>query len=326
MLLEARGIVVGYGNTRVLKGISIDLAEGQALAVLGANGAGKSTLMATLAGLLRPWEGRIVLDGQDITDVPAEERPALGVALAPEGRGIFATLSIEENLLMGATSLKRRFGAADAKRRTAETLDRVYTMFPVLGARRKDRGSNLSGGQQQMLAIGRALLAQPKVLLMDEPCLGLAPKVGNEVYAALQELRRDGQSLVVVEESSRRALQFADRACVIKVGEKVLEDGGGIACGRTTACSRRTSASTPRRRSREHVHPARRRRAERRLDLRAARARADARLQRHEPHQLRLRDDAGLVGVRRARDARPGGAVRADGPALHRSSPRSSRW
>ena len=224
MLLEARGIVVGYGHTRVLKGISIELAEGQALAVLGANGAGKSTLMATLAGLLRPWEGRIVLDGQDITDVPAEERPALGVALAPEGRGIFATLSIEENLLMGATSLKRRFGAADAKQRTAETLDRVYSMFPVLGARRKDRGCNLSGGQQQMLAIGRALLAQPKVLLMDEPCLGLAPKVGNEVYAALQELRRDGQSLIVVEESSRRALQFADRACVIKVGEKVLEE------------------------------------------------------------------------------------------------------
>jgi branched-chain amino acid transport system ATP-binding protein len=224
MLLEAEGIVVGYGQTRVLKGISLTLAEGQALAVLGANGAGKSTLMATLAGLLRPWEGRIVLDGQDITDVPAEERPVLGLALAPEGRGIFATLSIEENLLMGATSLKRRFGAADAKRRTAETLDRVYTMFPVLGSRRRDRGCNLSGGQQQMLAIGRALAAQPKVLLMDEPCLGLAPKVADEVYAALHELRRAGQSLVVVEESSRRALAFVDRACVIKVGEKVLED------------------------------------------------------------------------------------------------------
>jgi len=224
MLLEAQGIVVGYGNTQVLKGISLSLMEGQALAVLGANGAGKSTLMATLAGLLRPWEGRIVLDGEDITDVPAEERPVLGVALAPEGRGIFTTLSIEENLLMGATSLKRRFGAADAKRRTAETLDRVYTMFPVLGARRKDGGGKLSGGQQQMLAIGRALAAQPKVLLMDEPCLGLAPKVGNEVYAALHELRREGQSLVVVEESSRRALEFVDRACVIKVGEKVLED------------------------------------------------------------------------------------------------------
>jgi branched-chain amino acid transport system ATP-binding protein len=224
MLLDVEGLVVGYGNTKVLKGISLTLEEGQSLAVLGANGAGKSTLMMTLAGLVRPWEGRITLEGRDITGVPAEDRPALGIALAPEGRGIFATLSIEENLLMGATSLKQRFGAADARRRTAETLERVYTMFPVLGERRKDRGSNLSGGQQQMLAIGRALAAQPKVLLMDEPCLGLAPKVGNEVYAALEELRRGGQSLIVVEESSRRALEFVDRACVIKVGEKVLED------------------------------------------------------------------------------------------------------
>jgi branched-chain amino acid transport system ATP-binding protein len=223
-LLEVENLVVGYGNTTVLKKVSLTLEEGQSLAVLGANGAGKSTLMITLAGLLRPWEGRIRLEGRDITNVPAEERPVLGVALAPEGRGIFATLSIEENLLMGATSLKRRFGAADARKRTAETLDRVYTMFPVLGKRRKDRGANLSGGQQQMLAIGRALAAQPKVLLMDEPCLGLAPKVGNEVYAVLSELRDQGQSLIVVEESSRRALEFVDRACVMKIGAKVLED------------------------------------------------------------------------------------------------------
>jgi branched-chain amino acid transport system ATP-binding protein len=224
MLLEAENVVVGYGNTKVLKGVSLALEEGQSIAVLGANGAGKSTLMMTLAGLLRPWEGRIRLDGRDITSVPAEERAALGIALAPEGRGIFATLSIEENLLMGASSLRRRFGAAEARKRTGEALDRVYGMFPILGERRKDRGSNLSGGQQQMLAIGRALAAQPRVLLMDEPCLGLAPKVGNEVYAALRALREEGQSLVVVEESSRRALDFADRACVMKLGAKALED------------------------------------------------------------------------------------------------------
>ena len=223
-LLEAQDVVVGYGNTRVLKGVSIGLREGEALAVLGANGAGKSTLMMTLAGLLRPWEGRIRFEGRDITDVPAEERPVIGIVLAPEGRGIFATLSIEENLLMGATCLSRRYRGAEARQRTADALERVYTMFPVLGKRRKDRGSNLSGGQQQMLAIGRALAAEPKVLLMDEPCMGLAPKVGNEVYAALEELRRHGQSLIVVEESSRRALDFVDKACVIKVGEKVLED------------------------------------------------------------------------------------------------------
>jgi branched-chain amino acid transport system ATP-binding protein len=224
MLLEAENVVVGYGNTKVLKGFSLNLEEGQSVAVLGANGAGKSTLMMTLAGLLRPWEGRIRLDGEDITSVPAEERSARGIALAPEGRGIFTTLSIEENLLMGASSLRRRFGAAEARRRTADALDRVYGMFPVLGQRRNDRGSNLSGGQQQMLAIGRALAAQPRVLLMDEPCLGLAPKVGNDVYAALRALSDEGQSLVVVEESSRRALDFADRACVMKLGTKALED------------------------------------------------------------------------------------------------------
>jgi branched-chain amino acid transport system ATP-binding protein len=223
-LLKAENIVVGYGHTQVLKNVSIELEEGQALAVLGANGAGKSTLMMTLAGLLRPWQGRITLDGQDITRVPAEERPALGIALSPEGRGIFSTLSIEENLRLGATNLRRRFGSTEAKRLTDQTLEQIYAMFPVLGKRRKDRGSNLSGGQQQMLAIGRALAAQPKVLLMDEPCLGLAPKVGNEVYAALAELRRAGQSLIVVDESSRRALEFVDRACVMKVGSKVLED------------------------------------------------------------------------------------------------------
>lgn len=224
MLLSGDNLVVGYGNTRVLKGFSLSLEEGEALAVLGANGAGKSTLMMTLAGLLRPWEGSIKLDGRDITRVPADERPGLGIALAPEGRGIFATLSIQENLLIGATGLKRRFGAVEARQRTQRTLGRVYEMFPILGQRRANRGSDLSGGQQQMLAIGRALLAQPRVLLMDEPCLGLAPKVGNEVYEILRELRSDGQSLILVEESSRRALNFVDRACVIKLGTKVLED------------------------------------------------------------------------------------------------------
>jgi branched-chain amino acid transport system ATP-binding protein len=223
MLLEVDNLVVGYGKTKVLKGISLALEEGGALAVLGANGAGKSTLMLTLAGLLRPWEGSIRLDGQDITGVTAERRVALGIALVPEGRRIFSSLSIEENLLIGSTSLKRRFGSAAGGTR-AETLARIYEMFPVLGARRRDRGSNLSGGQQQMLAIGRALMAEPRVLLMDEPCLGLAPRVGNEVYEALEDVRAAGKSVIVVEESSRRALDFASRGVVIKLGTKVLED------------------------------------------------------------------------------------------------------
>jgi branched-chain amino acid transport system ATP-binding protein len=222
-LLEVQDVVVGYGSTKVLKGLSLDVGAGEALAVLGANGAGKTTLMKTIAGLLRPWQGRVLLDGEDISKLPAEERPALGLALAPEGRGIFSELSIEENLLMGATSLRRRFGAADARRRTAEGLERVYAMFDVLGRRRRDNAAGLSGGQQQMVAIGRALVGQPKLLLLDEPCLGLAPKVGNEVYDVLRALRDEGQSLIVVDESSRRALKLADRACVVKLGEKALE-------------------------------------------------------------------------------------------------------
>jgi branched-chain amino acid transport system ATP-binding protein len=224
MLLEVDGLVVGYGKTRVLRGLAFDLEEGGSLAVLGANGAGKSTLMMTLAGLLRPWEGRIKLDGEDVTRATAEQRAALGIALVPEGRRIFSTLSIEENLLIGATSLRRRLGAAEARRQSSAMLDRVYAMFPILGSRRRERGSDLSGGQQQMLAIGRALMAAPRVLLMDEPCLGLAPRIGNEVYAALEEVRSSGQSVIVVEESSRRALDFASRALVLKLGSKVLED------------------------------------------------------------------------------------------------------
>jgi len=224
MLLEVDGLVVGYGKTRVLRGLALSLEEGGSLAVLGANGAGKSTLMMTLAGLLRPWEGRIKLDGEDVTKATAEQRAALGIALVPEGRRIFSTLSIEENLLIGATSLRRRLGAVVARQQSSSMLDRVYAMFPILGDRRRERGSDLSGGQQQMLAIGRALMAAPRVLLMDEPCLGLAPRIGNEVYAALEEVRSSGQSVIVVEESSRRALEFASRALVLKLGSIVLED------------------------------------------------------------------------------------------------------
>ena len=145
MLLEVENLVVGYGKTKVLKGISLSLEEGTSLAVLGANGAGKSTLMMTLAGVLRPWEGSIRLDGQDITRVTAEQRASLGIALVPEGRRIFSTLSIEENLLIGATSLKRRLGAATARKQVTTTLARIYSMFPILGERKRERGCNLSG-------------------------------------------------------------------------------------------------------------------------------------------------------------------------------------
>ncbi len=223
-LLEVRDVVAGYGNTRVLKSVSLTVAAGEAVGVLGANGAGKSTLMRTIAGLVRPWQGRVMFAGDDITRVPAEDRAARGVVLAPEGRGIFATLSIEENLLVGATAIRKRLGARSARGAIADGIERAYTAFPVLATRRRDLACNLSGGQQQMLAIARALMPAPKLLLMDEPCLGLAPKVGKEVYGALRTLRAQGISVIVVEESSHRALGFVDRACVLKVGEKVLED------------------------------------------------------------------------------------------------------
>lgn len=223
-LLSVTSLVAGYGANRVLKEISFELPSHAALAVLGANGAGKSTLMKCVAGLLKPWQGAVVFEGVDITGIPAERRASLGVVLVPEGRGLFTTMTIEENLLVGATSLRRRAGARDVNRMVNEGLERAFDLFPVLKLRRTDLASKLSGGQQQMVAIARALMARPKVLLLDEPCLGLAPKVGNEVYRALRVLREQGLSLVVVEESTRRALSFVDRACVLKLGRKVLED------------------------------------------------------------------------------------------------------
>lgn len=223
-LLSVTDLVAGYGGNRVLKDISLEVSQGGAIAVLGANGAGKSTLMKCISGLIRPWQGTISFQGEDITSIPAERRAGLGVVLVPEGRGLFTTMTIEENLLVGATSLRRRLGGRQFRRLIADGLQRAYDLFPVLKARRTDLAAKLSGGQQQMVAIARALMAQPKLLLLDEPCLGLAPKVGIEVYQALRILRDQGMSLVIVEESTRRALGFVDRAYVLKLGRKVLED------------------------------------------------------------------------------------------------------
>ena len=222
-LLNVEEVEAGYGDTRVLHGVGLHLNEGEAVGVLGANGAGKSTLMMTIAGIVPSRAGRIAYAGEEITTTPAEERVGLGIALVPEGRQIFGSLSIEENLKIGATCLKRRIGAITARKLIEDGIERAFTRFPVLGKRPNDPGSALSGGQQQMLAISRALMSSPKLLLMDEPCMGLSPKLGNEVYDILKTLRSEGQSMVVVEESSRRALDFVDRACVLKVGRKVLE-------------------------------------------------------------------------------------------------------
>ena len=220
-LLELNDVVAGYGATQVLKGVSLTVKSGEALAVLGANGAGKSTLMKTIVGLVQPWSGSLRFDGIDITDWPAARCAAAGITLVPEGRAIFASLSIEENLIIGATRNRlrgpHRQSPAEIRRRLAE----IYEMFPALGRRKHDGGADLSGGQQQMLAIGRGLMSDPRLLILDEPCLGLAPKVAAEVYEILIRVRSGGLSLIIVEESTRRALRFADRACVLKLGQKV---------------------------------------------------------------------------------------------------------
>ncbi len=222
-LLEISNLETGYGSSHVLRDISFSISSGEAVAILGANGAGKSTLMKSIVGLVKPWSGKIQFEGEIISGKPAEECAALGITLVPEGRSIFTTLSIEENLLIGATRFYGRLPSSAVRKHCENSLGRIYDLFPILGSRRKNRGSSLSGGQQQMLAIGRALMSDPKLLILDEPCLGLSPKLGGEVYEILQVVREGGQSLIIVEESTKRALQFVDRVCVLKLGRKVID-------------------------------------------------------------------------------------------------------
>ncbi len=220
-MIELVDAVTGYGRARILDRVSLSVRGGEVLAVVGPNGAGKTTLMGAIAGLLPLWEGKLLVDGQDCTALPAEARTRIGVVLCPEGRRILSTMTVEENLRLGATSVERGAGA-DGRRMTAAAIEEAYERFPILGERRRHRGGALSGGQQQMLAIARALMARPKVLLLDEPSLGLAPRVISEVYELLAALRADGLAIVLVEEGARRALAFADRGVVLRGGAAVL--------------------------------------------------------------------------------------------------------
>jgi branched-chain amino acid transport system ATP-binding protein len=219
-LLRVDGLVAYHGQLQAVRGVSFEVGAGEALAVIGENGAGKTTVFHSLCGLHDAATGDVAFAGERLLGAPAHAIVRRGIALVPEGRRIFPSLSVDENLRVAEDQHRRAHRHAAAR----WTRDRVYELFPDLAPASRRGGHQISGGQQQMLAIGRALLAQPRVLLMDEPCLGLAPKVGNEVYEVLRELRAEGQSIVIVEESSRRALDFVDRACVIKLGTKVLED------------------------------------------------------------------------------------------------------
>jgi len=221
-LLRIEDAECGYGRAPVYAGLTLEVSAGEILAVFGPNGAGKSTLLKLIVGALRASGGRILLEGTDITKLDVADRVARGIVLSPEGRRIFNSLSVEENLRIGASALRGVPGVTfeDAVR---EGMDRAYALFPVLRDRRRNSGGALSGGQQQMLAIARALMARPKLLLLDEPSLGLAPLVADELYATLAEIRRGGMTLIIAEEGAGRPLRIADRGIFVRRGRIVLD-------------------------------------------------------------------------------------------------------
>jgi len=212
MPLEVRGLTADIGAVRILQGMDLDVAEGEAVALIGSNGAGKSTLMRSVAGLLRPIGGSVRYGGADLGRLSADKVVRLGLALVPEGRQIFAPLTVRENLLMGAY----------AKREGPRELERVLDVFPKLAARLQQLGGTLSGGEQQMLAIGRALMSAPRLLLLDEPSLGLAPKVVAEIFEVIGQLVASGTSVLLAEQNAAMALRVAGRGYVLREGNIVL--------------------------------------------------------------------------------------------------------
>jgi branched-chain amino acid transport system ATP-binding protein len=214
-MLEITGLSSGYGGPAVLNDVSLRVGAGEIVTVVGANGAGKTTLLNTIAGLLRPLQGKITLDGADIAGRSTEKIVRVGLSLVPEGRQVVAPLSVEENLLIGAYGRKK--GAA------AETLNAIFLRFPRLKERRRQPAGLLSGGEQQMLAIGRALMAGPRVLLLDEPSMGLAPLIVSEIFSLLRELNEQGLAVLLVEQNARKALAIAKRGYVLEGGRIVLE-------------------------------------------------------------------------------------------------------
>jgi branched-chain amino acid transport system ATP-binding protein len=216
-MLSIEGASAGYGRVRILDNLSLQLREGEVLAVIGPNGAGKSTLMKLICGAVALWSGRVHFDGGDISGLSVEERGEAGLILCPEGRRIFTSLSVEENLVLGATPLRRRLGR-DFQPAVKDGLARSYAMFPILTERRLNSGGALSGGQQQMLAIARALMARPRLLLLDEPSLGLSPLLCGELFRALEHVKGTGVSILLVEQNARRSLAIADRGYLLENG------------------------------------------------------------------------------------------------------------
>ena len=215
-MLNIQGLTVGYGTSAVLHGIDLKVEQGKTVALIGPNGAGKTTCMRSISGILPPRAGSIRLDGQEIGGIPANKLARLGLAHVPEGRRVFAPLSVEDNLLLGGYGrLPKLFGF---RSKAQADLDRVYALFPRLLERRRQSAGTLSGGEQQMLAIGRALMSRPRVLLLDEPSMGLAPVIVQEVFAIIARLRAEGTTILLVEQFAESALKLADMAYVMEGG------------------------------------------------------------------------------------------------------------
>jgi branched-chain amino acid transport system ATP-binding protein len=215
-MLELDDIHVRYGNIRALQGVSLSVAEGELVALIGSNGAGKTTTLRTISGINRVSEGAIRFEGADITRAPADRIVSLGISHCPEGRRIFGSLTVRENLRLGAVS-------QSDKRAAAEDLDMVLGLFPLLGERLGQAGGTLSGGEQQMLAIGRALMSRPRLLLLDEPSLGLAPLMVERIFETIASLKASGRTILLVEQNVHHALDVADRAYVLETGRVTLE-------------------------------------------------------------------------------------------------------
>lgn len=219
-MLEIRNLEVYYGMIQAIKGISFDVKEGEVIALIGANGAGKTTTLHTITGLLPAKTGTITFEGQDITKVPGYKIVSKGMAHVPEGRRVFARLSVLQNLRMGAYTRKD-------KNEIEETLQSVYKRFPRLEERQNQMAGTLSGGEQQMLAMGRALMSHPKIILMDEPSMGLSPIFVNEIFDIIKEVSASGTTVLLVEQNAKKALSIADRAYVLETGRIVLEGKAG---------------------------------------------------------------------------------------------------
>ena len=216
-MLEIKDLFVSYGMMEVLHGISLKVEDRELVSVIGPNGAGKSTLIKTVMGLVKPTSGQVLYNGQDITRLPAYKRSGLGIGYVPEGRRVFAKLTVEENLRMGAYELKD-------KKKIAENMAKVYEIFPRLGERKGQLASTMSGGEQQMLAISRALMLSPKMLLIDEVSMGLMPIMVNTCFDVIKKLNDQGITILVVEQNANKALKVADRGYVLETGDIVLSD------------------------------------------------------------------------------------------------------